>query len=64
MLLTLGIGLDIVMHQLDVKAACPHGHLQEIVYVDPPQRCPRSDGSKVCLLSKVLYGIRQSEQIW
>lgn len=63
-LLALGLERNMVMRQLDVKTAYLHGELRETVYMEPPQGYPGSDGTKVCLLNKALYGLRQSGRTW
>lgn len=60
-ILCLAISRKWSIHQLDVKNAFLHGHLQEIVYMHQPPDFVHPDKPKhVSLLRKSLYGLKQS----
>ncbi|CAJ2636069.1 unnamed protein product [Trifolium pratense] len=54
---------DLELEQMDVKTAFLHGELEETIYMQQPEGFVE-DNSKVCLLKKSLYGLKQSLRQW
>jgi hypothetical protein len=53
------------IHQLDVKNAFLHSHLDETAYCQqPPSFVDPSAPDHVCLLQKSLYGLKQAPRVW
>lgn len=50
---------NLELEQMDVKTAFLHGDLEEIIYMEQSEGFVE-DKSKVCLLKKSLYGLKQS----
>ncbi|KAJ9566984.1 hypothetical protein OSB04_002950 [Centaurea solstitialis] len=64
-ILSLAVSQHWPIHQLDVKNAFLHGHLQETVYMHQPPgfRDPRFK-DHVCLLQRSLYDLKQAPRAW
>jgi hypothetical protein len=63
--LSIAVSRSWPIHQLDVKNAFLHGHLNETVFMHQPpgfvdRRCPNF----VCKLKKSLYGLKQAPRAW
>ena len=54
---------DLELEQMDVKTAFLHGELEETIYMQQPEGFVK-DNTKVCLLKKSLYGLKQSPRQW
>ena len=56
---------DLKIHQIDVKTAFLKGDLEEEVYMDQPKRFVEpGQESKICKLTKSLYGLNQAPKQW
>ncbi|KAD7478277.1 hypothetical protein E3N88_01413 [Mikania micrantha] len=56
---------DLELEQLDVKTTFLHGVLDEQIYMKQPLGfVKKGEESKVCLLKKSLYGLKQSPRQW
>ncbi|KAJ9563189.1 hypothetical protein OSB04_008349 [Centaurea solstitialis] len=63
--LSIAVSRNWPIHQLEVKNAFLHGHLQETVYMHQPPgfRDPRFP-DHVCHLQRSLYGLKQAPRTW
>ncbi|KAL0455786.1 UNVERIFIED_CONTAM: Retrovirus-related Pol polyprotein from transposon RE2 [Sesamum latifolium] len=50
--------------QLHINNAFLHGHLNEKVYIDPPDGYSIAQSGQVCRLRRSLYGLKQSSRQW
>ncbi|MFS7932952.1 putative RNA-directed DNA polymerase [Helianthus anomalus] len=63
--LSLAVSRSWPIHQLDVKNAFLHGHLQETVFMhQPPGFVDRRRPDFVCRLKRSLYGLKQAPRAW
>ncbi|WVZ68266.1 LOW QUALITY PROTEIN: hypothetical protein U9M48_017225 [Paspalum notatum var. saurae] len=63
--LSIAVSRDWPIHQLDVKNAFLHGHLDKTMYCqEPPGFVDPSTLDHVCLLQKSLYGLKQAPRTW
>lgn len=65
LLLSVVVNFDMELEQLDVKTAFLHGTLDEEIYMNQPEGfIEKENESKVCLLKRSLYGLKQSPRQW
>src|SRR5205807_10495289 len=65
LLLALAALEDWEIHQMDVKSAFFHGLLDKEIYMEQPKGFIAPDQeSKVCLLKKAIYGLKQASRAW
>jgi len=56
---------DLVLEQMDVKTTFLHGELEKEIYMKQPEGyIQEGQENKVCLLTKSLYGLKQSPRQW
>ena len=56
---------DLKIHQMDVKTAFLNGNLEGEIYMDQPEGFVEpGQESKVCKLTKSLYGLKQALKQW
>jgi hypothetical protein len=60
-LLSLAASYDLIIHQMDVKAAFLNGELEKEIYMDQPDEfIANGQEGMVCKLLKSLYGLKQA----
>lgn len=62
LVLSIAVQRDMIVHQMDVKAAFLNGELSEDIYMELPEGF--KNGNKVCKLNKALYGLKQASRAW
>lgn len=62
-LFSIATQLDLCMDHIDVTTAFLNGELNEQIFMEQPLGF-NLDKSKVCLLNKSLYGLKQSSRMW
>lgn len=63
-LLSIAAEEDLLINQLDVKAAFLKSDLKEPVFLKPPEGVSDCPPGYVCKLKRALYGLRQSPKCW
>ena len=65
MLIAIAAIFDLKIHQMDIKTAFLNGNLEEEIYMDHPEGFVEpGQESKVCKLTKSLYGLKQVPKQW
>lgn len=59
-LLSVAAQRNMLVHHLDVGTAFLNGKLNETIYMQQPEGFQCDDASKVCLLRKSIYGLKQA----
>lgn len=62
--LAIGASKQWKIHQVDVNNAYPHGHIEEDIYLTPPEGYKKAEKGKVYKLFKSLYGLKQAGRQW
>lgn len=63
-LLSIAAKEKLAVHHFDVETAFLHGELNETIYMKQPTGFIEGDFSKVCLLKKSIYGLKQAARVW
>lgn len=63
MLFSLAVQLDMNIEHIDVATAFLNGELNECIYMEQPVGFI-NDSTKVCMLQKSLYGLKQASRMW
>ena len=65
LILSIVAGLDLELHQMDVKTAFLNGELEEEIYMEQPNGfIVKGQENKVCKLKRSIYGLKQSSRQW
>ena len=63
--LAIAAALQLNVHQMDVATAFLNGELQEQIYMEQPRTTlNKVNDKRVCLMSKAIYGLKQSPRAW
>lgn len=62
--LAIGASKQWQIHQVDVNNAYLHGHIEEEIYLQPPEGYHKAKAGKVCKQFKSLYGLKQAGRQW
>lgn len=63
-LLSVAAQRKMLVHHLDAETAFLNGKLNETIYMRQPEGFQGDDSSKVCLLRKSIYGLKQAARSW
>lgn len=55
---------DLELHQLDIKTAFLQGDLDEVIHMQQAPGFESKEKGNVCLLKRLLYGLKQSPRQW
>jgi len=65
LLFALAAEKDWLVDHVDIEAAFLHGDVQEEIYIEQPENfILEGSESKVCKLSKAIYGLKQAAKCW
>lgn len=63
-LFSLANEMNLDINHVDVTTAFLHGDLSETIYMEQPPGFDNGNKSKVCLLKRGIYGLKQASRIW
>lgn len=63
-LFSLANDLNLSIDHIDVACAFLNGNLNETIFMEQPIGFDNGDTSKVCLLNKSIYGLKQAGKMW
>lgn len=63
-LLSVAAQRKMIVHHFDAKTAFLNGEISETIYMKQPEGFGVDDPSKVCLLKKCIYGLKQAARSW
>ena len=65
LLLAIAAVFDLEIHQINIKTAFLHSELEEEIYMEQPEGyIEKGNEHKVCLLLRLIYGLKQSARQW